>query len=283
MNKTLYLLKMQLSKQFTYKQNLLVASLLTECTSKTEFVELLDQTLEIQLIKQKLLKLLYSSHLDYQVTQVLRFCDVISLLDEDYPDQLAEVYHPPVLLFLKGDKRLLKTPITSIVGARFSSQYSEDCLSPVIAHLVKQNQTTCSGLAKGVDGFCHRQTLTQSGKTIAVLGHGLRHCYPKSHEGLFDEIKQSGLLVSEYLPDTPPTRYRFPERNRIIAGLCQNIIISEARQKSGSLITANLALQENRNVFAIPGPITSKLSQGTNELIESGATPLLFSNMGQLC
>ncbi|MEJ6348414.1 DNA-processing protein DprA [Holzapfeliella sp. He02] len=282
MNKTLYLLKMQLSKEFTYKQNLLVASLLAECSSKTEFVTLINQTLEVQPIKSLLLKVLYSRQWDYQVTQVQRFCEVISLLDKTYPNRLAEIYHPPILLFLQGDKTLLNSRITSIVGARFASTYSEDCLRPIIARLVETNQTTCSGLAKGVDGFCHEQTLAQKGKTIAVLGHGLRHCYPKSHEGLLDEIKRSGLLVSEYLPDTPPTRFRFPERNRIIAGLCQNIIVSEARQKSGSLITANLALQENRNVFAIPGPITSKLSQGTNALIESGATPLLFSNIDQL-
>ena len=117
--------------------------------------------------------------------------------------------------------------------------------------------------------------MKNNGKTIAVVGNGLNYSYPKENVDLQNQIKQKGLIISEYLPDTPPRPYRFPERNRILAGLSKSIIVTEAREKSGSLITVSLALQENRDIYAVPGPITSSLSAGPNQLIEAGAMPIV--------
>ena len=122
--------------------------------------------------------------------------------------------------------------------------------------------------------MAHKAALKFNGQTIAVVGNGLNHFYPQINQHVQKEIAQKGLLVSEYLPDTPPRPYRFPQRNRILAGIAESVIVTEAKQKSGSLITANIALQENRDIYALPGPITSELSQGPNKLIQAGAYPI---------
>ncbi|WP_125766475.1 DNA-processing protein DprA [Lapidilactobacillus wuchangensis] len=199
----------------------------------------------------------------------------LTVLDQDYPLALAETYQPPLLLFYAGHRELLATPKLAIVGARECTTYSHVCLRRLIPQLVDAKITTVSGLAAGVDQLVHQETLLAHGATISVIGTGLDVYYPTQNELLQQLIGQQGLLLSEYPPATPPRRFHFPQRNRIIAGLSAGVLVTEARQRSGSLITANLGLQENRNIYALPGSLLSPLSEGTNQLLQAGATPVL--------
>ncbi|NVY95773.1 DNA-protecting protein DprA [Lactobacillus sp. DCY120] len=199
----------------------------------------------------------------------------LTFLDDNYPQKLREIYNPPVILYYQGNLRLLKTPTLAIVGARQCSHYTERIIKGLLPQLVHQKITTVSGLALGADACCHRETLFHQGATIAVLGNGLDYFYPRANQRLQKQIAQQGLLLSEYPPQTTPRRYYFPQRNRIIAGLCQSLLVTQARHRSGTLITAELALESNRNVWAVPGPIDSPLSLGCNELIAAGARPYL--------
>ncbi|KRL63598.1 DNA protecting protein DprA [Lactobacillus psittaci DSM 15354] len=205
-------------------------------------------------------------------------CQIITIMDEIYPELLRESYHPPLILFAKGDLSLLKRRVTVIVGSRNPSKYSENAIRKLMPAL--KGHVIASGLAKGVDAMAHQAALAAGLKTIAVVGNGLNHFYPEQNHALQLKIIEKGLLLSEYLPDTPPRPFRFPERNRILAGLAENVIVTEALQKSGSLITANMALNENRNIYALPGPIFSPLSKGPNELIAAGAVPIV--DFGQI-
>ena len=213
--------------------------------------------------------------LDRMVQQIEQQCDVISFFDEAYPEKLRQIYRPPMVLFTRGDISLLQKEIITIVGSRYPTKYSQDVINRLVPNIVQSGQVVASGLAKGVDALAHKAALFNQGKTIAVIGNGLNFSYPMQNFALQEEIVQKGLLISEYLPGTPPRPYRFPERNRILAGLSQSVIVTEAKEKSGSLITANLALQENRDIYAVPGPITNALSAGPNQLIEAGATPIV--------
>jgi len=142
-------------------------------------------------------------------------CDVITIFDTIYPNALREMYNAPTLLFTRGDLSLLKKEITVIVGARQPTNYSRFVLKQLIPQLIQQDFVIASGLARGVDGIAHQETLKNHGKTIAVIGNGLNHFYPQENKMLQEEIMANGLLISEYLPDTPPRPYRFPDRNRI--------------------------------------------------------------------
>ncbi|WP_125608228.1 DNA-processing protein DprA [Lapidilactobacillus bayanensis] len=199
----------------------------------------------------------------------------LTIFDADYPIELAEIYQPPLLLFYRGRRELLRRRKLAIVGARMCTTYSQHCLRRLLPELIQANLVTVSGLASGVDTLVHQETLRSNGQTIAVIGNGLNVVYPQANQLLQEQIGQVGLVISEYLPDAPPQKFHFPQRNRIIAGLAAGTLVTEAKQRSGSLITANLALQENRNVYALPGGIFAPLSQGTNELIQAGALPVL--------
>ncbi len=199
----------------------------------------------------------------------------LTILDADYPLALAEIFQPPVLLFYAGHRELLTAEKLAIVGARECTTYSHACLRRLVPDLVQAGITTVSGLAAGVDQLVHQETLLAHGATISVIGTGLDVYYPAQNELLQQLITQKGLLLSEYPPATPPRRFHFPQRNRIIAGLSSGVLVTEARQRSGSLITANLGLQENRNIYALPGSLLSPLSAGTNQLLQAGATPVL--------
>ncbi|KRM79216.1 rossmann fold nucleotide-binding protein for DNA uptake [Lapidilactobacillus dextrinicus DSM 20335] len=199
----------------------------------------------------------------------------LTIFDSDYPIELAEIYQPPVLLFYRGRRELLARRKLAIVGARMCTTYSQHCLRRMLPELVAAGWVTVSGLAAGVDTLVHQETLSVRGSTIAVIGNGLNVVYPSANQSLQEQISREGLLLSEYLPDSPPQKFHFPQRNRIIAGLTEGTLVTEAKQRSGSLITANLALQENRNVYAIPGGLFSPLSVGTNQLIQAGAMPVL--------
>lgn len=198
----------------------------------------------------------------------------LSLVDSTYPPLLRESTCPPVGLWYRGQVSTLSHPCLAVVGARQMSSYSVKSLDILLPPVIKAGVAIVSGLARGVDGQSHQLALRYGGPTIAVVGCGLDRCYPRQNSSLMATIEKVGIVVSEYPIFSPALPYHFPERNRIIAGLCQTLLVTEARQKSGSLITANLALNDNRNVCAVPGRIDAPLSVGTNELISEGAVPV---------
>jgi DNA processing protein len=193
-----------------------------------------------------------------------------------YPRLLRELHDPPPGLFLRGsaDGELLCEPAVAVVGARMCSSYGGQVARILARELAGAGLVIVSGLARGVDGEAHRGALEAGGATIAVLGCGIDRDYPAAHAQLARGICGTGLVVSEYAPGVEPAPWRFPARNRIIAGLCQATVIVEARERSGALITADFALEAGREVFAVPGEITSALAAGTNALLRVGATPL---------
>ena len=202
------------------------------------------------------------------------------LMYEDalYPKRLKEIYLPPVVLFYKGRLELFNRLSIGIVGARNHTEYSKEALEYLLPDILERKVSIISGLARGVDSLAHQLTLDLNGETIAVIGNGINICYPKENRSLYDAIGSKGLILSEYPLDSPPLKFHFPYRNRIIAGLSHGLCVIEAKLHSGSLITANVALSENRQVFALPGNITSEYSKGTNELITAGAFPIRNAN-----
>lgn len=246
------------------------------CPSKDELFLLLKLG---QTQKNDLWSALQSKQLLQKIQQNLKISHFLTILDKRYPLQLQEIYSPPVVLFYQGDIELLDSKkLLGVVGARQCSSYALQALNQLLPNLIQQKLTLVSGLAKGVDGLSHQLALKHHGKTIAVIGNGLDVSYPSCNRALQTQIAHMGLLLSEYPLGSRPLKYHFPLRNRIIAGLCQTVLVVEARHHSGSLITANLALQENRNVLALPGRINDIYSTGCNELIAAGAKPVLNSN-----
>lgn len=196
--------------------------------------------------------------------------------EASFPPLLRAIHDPPPGLFLRGsgDPMLLARPAVAIVGARSCSPYGAQVARTLGRELARAGLVVVSGLARGVDGEAHRGALEGGGITVAVLGCGVDRDYPAAHRELGRQIGERGLLVAEYAPGVEPAPWRFPARNRIIAGLAGATIVVEARERSGALITADLALEEGREVFAVPGEITSARSAGTNGLLRLGATPL---------
>ncbi len=198
--------------------------------------------------------------------------------DEEYPKLLKEIADPPRALFARGAPFPQHTPLVAVVGTRAMTAYGRTVARLVGHDLAQSGYTVVSGLALGIDGVVHEAVVEKGGRAVAVLGCGIDDAtiYPRTHAQLAEQIlKHDGLLISEFPPGTPGLQYHFPLRNRIIAGLAQTTIVVEAAEGSGSLITAHLALESNREVLAVPGPITSFQSKGTNRLIAKGATPYL--------
>jgi DNA processing protein len=196
--------------------------------------------------------------------------------EPEFPVLLHAIHDPPAGLFVRGgaDLALLRRATVAVVGARSCSPYGAQVARMLGRELAGAGLVVVSGLARGVDGEAHRGALEAGGVTIAVLGCGIDRDYPAAHAELAARIRSTGLALSEYAPGVEPTPWRFPARNRIIAGLSAATVVVEARERSGALITADLALEEGREVFAVPGEITSALSAGTNDLLKLGATPL---------
>ena len=194
----------------------------------------------------------------------------------DLPELLQQIHDPPRSLFLRGapDPEILARPAVAIVGARACSPYGAQVARMLGRELAAAGLVVVSGLARGIDGEAHRGALDAGGVTVAVLGCGIDRDYPAAHSELARRICERGLVVSEYEPGVEPAPWRFPARNRIIAGLTAVTVIVEARERSGALITADFALEDGREVFAVPGEITGTLSTGTNRLLRQGATPL---------
>lgn len=200
----------------------------------------------------------------------LREC-AITLADEEYPALLREIIDPPLALYCRGDRELLRKPAVAVVGSRRASPYAINAAQHLARHLTQAGLVVVSGLAEGVDSAAHQSALAAEGSTIAVLGTGVDVIYPRSNTRLFRIIECRGLIVTEFAPGTPPLACNFPIRNRVISGLCLGTIIVEATSRSGSLITARLAAEQGREVFAVPGSIFSPGSEGTHRLIQYGA------------
>ncbi len=199
--------------------------------------------------------------------------------DNGFPPLLAAIHDPPPALFIRGwgEEDALARPAVAVVGARSCSSYGRSVARSLSRELAAAGLVVVSGMARGIDGEAHRGALEAGAITVAVLGCGIDRDYPAAHAELARRICERGLIVSEYEPGIEPAPWRFPARNRIIAGLCAATIVVEARERSGALITADFALEEGRDVLAVPGEITSSLSAGTNALLRLGATPVTSS------
>jgi DNA processing protein len=195
----------------------------------------------------------------------------LCLEDPDYPSLLKEISDPPHVLYAQGNIELLNSFSVAMVGSRAATAYGKRAAFTLARDLVKAGATVVSGLAMGVDSEAHRGALSELGATIGVLGCGLDVTYPRQNANLYEEIRKKGLLLTEYPLGTRPDAFRFPARNRIIAGLSRGVVVVEAAKKSGSLITAEMALEEGREVFAVPGQIDSFKSSGAHWLLQQGA------------
>lgn len=196
---------------------------------------------------------------------------IINISDDNYPAKLKNIYAPPITIFAKGDISLLSSKAIAIVGSREPSKYGIYVAEKFSKELSKEGIAIVSGLAKGIDTFAHVGALSSFGKTIAVLGSGIDVVYPKENAKYYREISEKGLIISEYIVGTAPESKNFPQRNRIISGLSDGVLVVEARKNSGTMITTDFALEQGKELYVIPGNITSNLSAGTNNLIKEGA------------
>ena len=198
--------------------------------------------------------------------------EIINIHDKSYPDKLKVIYDPPIVLYIKGNKNILNEKAMAIVGCRLCTKYGENIANKLAYNLSLNNINVISGLARGIDSCAHKGTLKTNGKTIAVVGCGLDRVYPTENKTLFNEIiNNNGAIISEYIIGTKPLAKNFPRRNRIISGLSDGVIVVEAREKSGTLITVDFALEQGKNIYAVPGNIDNPNSYGTNDLIKQGA------------
>ena len=201
--------------------------------------------------------------------------EVITINDRCYPEQLRQIYDAPKKLYVRGNKDILGRFGIAIVGGRDNTKYGELVAKNLAYNLAKNEVNIISGLAKGIDSFAHIGAIYAKGKTIAVLGNGIDSIYPKENEIIAQKILEyGGAIISEYPVGAKIEKKNFPARNRIISGLSQGVIVVEAKEKSGSLITADFALEQGKDVYAVPGSITSSHSTGTNNLIKEGAIPV---------
>ncbi|MFV0515922.1 MAG: DNA-processing protein DprA [Aminipila sp.] len=198
----------------------------------------------------------------------------ISIDSHHYPEPLKNIYNPPKELYAIGEINLLKNDLIAVVGARKASSYGLWAAKELGKRFAQNNVVTVSGLAAGIDSMGHKGALSEGGHTIAVLGSGIDICFPAFNKGLMNEIAKKGLILSEYPPGYPASKYTFPQRNRIISGISKAVVVVEAGLNSGSLITAERAIEQGKTVFCIPGNINSIYSLGTNKLIQDGANIL---------
>lgn len=225
-------------------------------------------------IADKIVDMTYRENLEKYAKYMKKYdIGMITILDKDYPERLKHIYDAPMILYYKGNKKLLNHSYTiGMIGCRRCSEYGKQVSLAFSNKLAKQDVCIISGMAKGIDSYSHMGCIQAGGKTIAVLGNGLDQIYPKENVGLYNKILETeGLILSEYVIGTKPNKLNFPARNRIISGLSDGIIVVEAKEKSGTLNTVDFALDQGKDVFVVPGNITSESSIGTNELIKQGA------------
>lgn len=234
------------------------------------------ELLQVEGIGEKLSKKIFLSkdaELIYRMEKYMKVNKIeqLNIYDEKYPENLKNIYDPPITLFYKGNIDLLKTRCVSVVGSRNATKYGLDTSYKIGKDCAISNFTVVSGMARGVDTMAHKGTLKQNGNTIAVVGCGLDKVYPPENISLFKEIESTGLIISEFVVGSQILPGNFPARNRIISGVSDDLIIVEATEKSGALITVDYALEQGKNVYVVPGNIDSYKSKGTNELIKNGA------------
>ena len=210
-----------------------------------------------------------NKHLEYMKKHNIQ---IININSKKYPKNLKNIYDPPISLYVIGNVDILNQNNIAIIGCRNCSKYGENQAKAFAYNLSKDKINIVSGLAKGIDSFAHTGSLYANGKTIAVLGNGLHTIYPEENKYLAKKIiENGGCIISEYPLGTKPLKYNFPARNRIISGLSDGILVIEAKEKSGTLITVDFALEQGKNVYVLPGNVDSKNSIGTNKLIQEGA------------
>jgi DNA processing protein len=197
---------------------------------------------------------------------------VCTLGDEDYPEQLSNLYDPPGVLYIRGTLLASDCLSIAVVGTRRPTAYGRSMTEKLVGGLAEMGFTVVSGLARGIDGLAHQVALEAGGRTLAVLGHGMDRIFPSENRGLAEDVTQKGALLTEFPFGTPPSRHNFPRRNRIISGLALGTLVVEAAAGSGSLITARCALEQGREVLAVPGPVTAGTSRGAHRLIREGTT-----------
>ena len=234
---------------------------------------------KIEWLKEKDKSLIINfRNLEYYSKQIEKLKDkninIITLFDEEYPIRLRDIYDPPGVLYLKGNFLDIDNNSVSIIGSRKATAYGKWACEKFARELSKLGITIISGMAVGIDTIAHYGALKEGGRTLAILGSGVDVVYPSSNKKLYNEISDNGGVFSEFSLGTKPYHYNFPQRNRIISGLSLGVIVIEAKEKSGSLITAHLAIEQGREVFALPGNINSIYSRGTNSLIKDGAVVL---------
>ncbi len=229
--------------------------------------------------KESLHKILRTRNKDfiYNILFKLEEMDItiITVLDKEYPESLINIYDKPYVLYQKGNMIDRDQLSIAIVGSRKATSYGMWACESFTKELVDLGVTIVSGVALGIDTVAHKTAIEAGGRTIGILGNGIDIYYPKRNESLYKEIENNGFILTEFPPGTPPMPYNFPQRNRIITGLSLGLIVIEAKEKSGTSITAYHALEQGKDVFALPGNINSIYSQGTNKLIKDGAVPLL--------
>lgn len=202
-------------------------------------------------------------------------CRVAALEDEEYPQLLRNIYDPPLLLFYHGSLPRPEDITLAMIGSRQASSYGRQTAEIFARDLAAQGAVIVSGLARGIDGVCHRAALSAGGRTLAVLGSGLDVIYPPEHDRLYADICASGAVISEFPLGTEALPYNFPRRNRLISGLSLGVIVIEAGAKSGTLRTVDYALEQGRDVYCVPGNVTSSNSRGTNRLLKDGAAAMM--------
>ena len=201
--------------------------------------------------------------------------DVLTPADTRFPSQLRSIPDPPTMLFVRGRLELVDKPCVAIVGSRDHTGYGRDVARMLSDAAVRAGIVVVSGMARGLDAVAHTAALDGGGATIGVLGNGIGVVYPVANRELYQRVEADGLLLTEFLPGERPTAYSFPRRNRLISGLAAVVVVVEAAKGSGTLVTVGAALEQGRDVMAVPGPITWRTSDGTNQLIRDGADPLL--------
>ncbi|MGB4657780.1 MAG: DNA-processing protein DprA, partial [Mobilitalea sp.] len=191
--------------------------------------------------------------------------------DEGYPDKLRQIYNAPFSIYLKGKLPAVGVKVLSVVGARDCSPYGKEMAKYLAGAAAAEGIAVVSGLARGIDAFAHEGAMMGGGSTYAVLGCGIDICYPKENINVYMDIQSTGGILSEYAPGVLPFAGNFPMRNRIISGMCDGILVIEAKEKSGSLITVDMGLEQGKNIYALPGRATDSISEGCNNLIKMGA------------
>ena len=227
-------------------------------------------------IGERLAEVIKETDIREKVQRELKLIDelnasIVTLTDQSYPNNLRQIFDPPPLLYVRGDLQPKDELAISMVGSRLISNYGRMITERIAGDLAGNGVTIVSGMARGIDSAAHRGALSVGGRTIAVLGCGVDIVYPRENRRLFEEITAHGAVISEFPLSTPPEGVNFPKRNRIISGLSLGVVIVQANSRSGSLITAGLALEQNRDVFAVPGNVGMAGSRGTNRLIKQGA------------